>query len=202
MAPQDDAFHITRVRLGLATNSSSSHSLVLLQAPETEDEPQRGQYGRTEFTLITQEARRHFLAAQLMSSVMSLYDFPWTDLEQLRTERFAPSNSPEAQNTLRHVWRQWENVAAAIRELCGLPADTDLLEHTVDHQSAHHFPRAASGWGPDPEAFARYRDLLLTQDVAVFGADDGSEHSRWDEDRHLTLGSTDQTLMEPLRGED
>ncbi|UQN06550.1 hypothetical protein [Deinococcus sp. QL22] len=202
MAQQDDPFRITRVRLGLATNSSSSHSLVLLQVPEAEDDPQRGQYGRTEFTLVTQEARRHFLAAMLVSNVMALYDLPWPDLERLRTERIEPSSSPEAQDTLEGLWRRWEDIEADICLRCGLSEGTDLLDYHVDHQSAHPFPRSADGSGPDPEAFARYRDLLLSRDVAVFGGDDGSEHSRWDENRHLMLGSTDQTLLEPLRGED
>lgn len=190
---------VTRVRFGLATNSSSSHSLVLLLEPEAEEDTTEGSYA-SDFVLVTREAKRHYLAATLVSDVGGLYgrDLPSEDRMGLNRRRSFGKDDPCPPDPALLDW--WERVERHVAGLCGLPEGTDLLYYDVDHQSLMRFPRAADGWGPDPEAFARYRDLLLEDDVAVFGGWD-APHPRWNEDRHLLLGSTDLSVERPFQGE-
>lgn len=205
LPPHDDrpaVPSVTRVRLGLATNSSSSHSLVMLLDPEPEDEMERGRYQWEPFVLVTREAKRHYLAAMLVENAGGLYDLSAQDRRVLRawSERGEDALSPDDRAHLHELAPRWTRVERHILDLCGLPGGTDLRGYEVNYNSVHSFQRARGGSGPDPEEFARYRDLMLDEAVAVFGGHDGV-HERLDEDRQVHLGSTDRSDEPWLRGD-
>jgi len=62
---------IHKVRLGLATNSSSTHSLILLPAG-ARDDAAHGQFGWDFFTAGSRERKMRYLACQLRSSLMQV----------------------------------------------------------------------------------------------------------------------------------
>ncbi|MVN86483.1 radical SAM protein [Deinococcus sp. HMF7620] len=148
-----------RVRLGFATNSSSSHSLVLLREPVADDpadpveweEAFATKYG--EFTAASLEARRYYLAAALMMA---------------REQLFSRQTEAEAQALIRH--------------LCDLPEGAPLSAEGIDHQSALWFKPNPAGAGPHPHQFERVRTVLLAPSVSIFGRSDmggDEDEPRW-----------------------
>ncbi|WP_221088169.1 radical SAM protein [Deinococcus aquaedulcis] len=147
-----------RVRLGFATNSSSSHSLVLLREP-LEDEPGNPAeweeaFATTwgEFTAVTLAAKQFYLAANLM---------------RVREHLFPRQSEAEAQ--------------AMIRRLCDLPPDAPLSTEGIDHQSALWFQPNPAGPGPHPHQFERVKTVLFAPGASIFGmGDDGDDRApRW-----------------------
>ncbi|MBZ9751956.1 radical SAM protein [Deinococcus sp. HMF7604] len=148
-----------RVRLGFATNSSSSHSLVLLREPVADDPADPAEWEEAfatkygEFTAASLEAKRYYLAAVLMMAQEHL---------------FPRQTEAEAQ--------------ALIRRLCDLPEGAPLSAEGIDHQSALWFKPNPAGAGPHPHQFERVKTVLLAPPTSIFGRSDmgGDEDAlRW-----------------------
>lgn len=58
-------FKVHQVRLGLATNSSSSHSLIILPPGSVGDQDADGEFGWGNFVCASKEAKRLYAAVQL-----------------------------------------------------------------------------------------------------------------------------------------
>ena len=63
---------IWNVRLGLATNSSSSHSIVWLDEPAQGDDCEYHRFGWDYFTVASKEAKRDYLALALYRSLSGM----------------------------------------------------------------------------------------------------------------------------------
>lgn len=155
---------IHSVRLGLATNSSSSHSIVLLPegrvledgmwSPTDIDGSGHGHrhsvppYGEAEygwqcFTAASLTARRRYFAAQV-----------YVALQERCGEAIA-----------RTVAESWAGAA-----LPDAPPGYDAA--TVDHQSAVDLPSEWDGRGLESSFALAFRDFLLRDGIAVLGGND------------------------------
>ncbi|MFC6590731.1 radical SAM protein [Deinococcus lacus] len=171
-----------RVRLGFATNSSSSHSLVLLR--ETiEDNPQDimtwhrkslsgTAWDSTEENLIVSSelARRYYLASNLL--YRSEYLFPdWTE----------------------------EAIHSEVKRLCNLPSEIIVTMCTVDEYSVMEFDRDGCGYGPNLTQFETVKKFLLQPNMAIFGGAPWYTHPwlRSDSSQAFDLGDANfsETLL-------
>jgi hypothetical protein len=136
---------IHNVRAGFATNSSSSHSIVML-APgtsERDDEYSRFEYGWEQFTLSDATSKTAYLAVQLRQAL-------------------------ESQNIPTHTAVQLVN------SWLGTSYDEPQLEAGyVDHQSSWSLFQGPLGL--NPEFVQAYHEWLLKQDVVILGGNDNSD---------------------------
>lgn len=137
---------ISRVRMGFATNSSSSHSLVLLAEPVSDDPPLTNRKEWVEriaswgpFVVASEEAKRHYLVANLY--------YPLANQETIHR----------------------------ILDACELPRDTSLTGYEVNYNSRIEFPRSVSGEDFDMQDVKSVLEVLLHNGVAVIGASDDGE---------------------------
>jgi hypothetical protein len=111
---------IHNLRAGFATNSSSSHSVILLP-PEMigtltdESVPYDGGYGQNDFRLVSTEQKMRYLAAQLFRKAVGN--------DQVRRSKFIEAFRP-------HV----PDIAGV------LPEDSDGYDFYVDHESQMTLP--------------------------------------------------------------
>lgn len=138
---------IFNLRLGFATNSSSSHSILLLGGMGTRESHDDG-YGWSNFTLGDTDAKLHYLGSQLGHQ---LGYQTWGD--DVREENLA--------------------VLAEIERLTGIKFfDVDY----VDHQSTWAFPREwFSAEALDREFVQALVEFLSRDDVTVLGGNDNSD---------------------------
>lgn len=169
---------ITRLRYGLATNSSSSHSMVTL--PPGVTLPELGvdltyPVFDNDYRLTTETSKRHFLAANLRDQAPELWGrdvlldpdtFPEdTEWETLRTDGTNTRPLDARWDSRPPVKDQWgcypgvislpEWLTEEINRLAGLPLSTDLSHHSAENSFGIPFeiPRARGGIGPDPVAW-------------------------------------------------
>lgn len=165
-----------RVRLGFATNSSSSHSLVLLAHPEqlTEEEYGPEDWLEENFLLtraLTSEDKRSYLAAQLAFAAQDL--FP--DLT-------------------------WPQRRSRILALCGLSPATPLTEHsTVDLLAALELRPNPAGTGPEHDQWAALLALFLQPDTAVYSGYDDTNTVLPDDTPHVRVAPIYGRSFEQLR---
>lgn len=149
---------IHNVRFGFATNSSSSHSILLLpslaEAIKNEG-PSWDDYGWQNFTLAAEQGKRHYLISQIANSMG--YNF-WSD-----------NADEEAEN---------QRILAELSRMMGEPIPSDKIEDpvNVDHQSTWVFP----GTWDDPtrmdeEFIAALDGFMRNQRVVVLGGNDNSD---------------------------
>lgn len=143
---------IHNVRMGgLATNSSSSHSLVFVKKDETgnisDNYDGRGEFGWDNFTLATAESKMDYLSIMLSESLkaMGLDD----------DKRYA-------------ILDQWVGLYPVI--------ENDLFENGyIDHQSLMYIPMDPEYNLPDRGIFDELKNLLMREDVVIVGGNDNSE---------------------------
>ncbi|MCY1703907.1 hypothetical protein [Deinococcus sp. SL84] len=199
---------IIRIRRGLATNSSSSHSMVVAPRGTLLEEFNRGdaQYAYSnDYRLTGKESKRHFLAGLLRDLSPEL----WGRSVLITTEELEPHldedfHVPDGINAVgREDWDTTERSAdpysperrdlninlpawltREINELCGLPLDTDLRGHTT-HNSfglpSITVPRAENLMGPDRTAWEVIKAIILDPQTVLFAPDENS----WDEVEQL-----------------
>lgn len=139
--------HIHNIRLGHATNSSSSHSFVF--APRVKDAPpkevfsdlQKEEFGEVHFgwqrfTLASQESKDLYMAAMLRQNLTG----------------FSPS---------------FVNVV-----LAGLGLPTK--EASIDHQSVYTLPLEFGGDKVNLEFFKEFHDFVSQKNLCVLGGNDNS----------------------------
>lgn len=196
---------IIRVRQGLATNSSSSHSMVVIPK---ETELEEFNYGdakyaySNDYRLTTEQGKRHFLAGLLRDLSPEL----WGRSVLMSTEDLQPhlDDNYHISDGINPVSRdQWDTTAAPadsyspqrrdltinlpawltreINDLCGLPLETDLSQHRTDNSfGLPHItvPRAENLMGPDRTAWEVIKAIVLDEQTVLFAPDENS----WDDE--------------------
>ena len=141
---------ILNVRLGFATNSSSSHSILLLRDHGLADGGMSGDgYGWEHFVLSSVAAKRHYLASQV------------------------------AQNLGYNTWDNDPENAIVVERLRDAGLDLDAVPGYVDHQSTWAFPRDwLVPERLDAEYLGALAEFLARDDVVVLGGNDNEwDHS-------------------------
>ncbi len=136
---------IHNIRLGLATNSSSTHSIVFFpkwlgNAKEIEPEYGPNNYGWDRFQLVSPNAKLGYLAQSLYSQ---LYQTVGEGIARL-----------------------------VVREWVGTDPDSGGL---VDHQSTLDFPYNWDGKGLNHEFITDFKHFLLQDDIVIAGGNDNEE---------------------------
>lgn len=186
---------ITRLRHGLATNSSSSHSMVTLPPDAALEEINLDHpLFLNGYRLTTEQSKRHFLAANLRDQAPELWgkdvlidppedESPYEMSDGLNTRTREEWDSSDAPKNKHGSFLGWINLPTwltqEINALAGLPLDTDLSHHTADNSMGRPFeiPRAKGGIGPDPVAWEAIQAVILDPQTVVFAP----EENGWDE---------------------
>lgn len=142
-----DRIKIHNLRVGFATNSSSSHSVVLLP-PElvgTVDaiEPQSEHFGWDYFRLTSTEDKMRYVAAQMLSS---MYE-----------------DAKEARQEIANKFSEFPNLAEELRN----DAEEQWPNITVDHQSR---------WRVNPESFDNLIEFFKSPRIVILGGNDNSDY--------------------------
>lgn len=140
---------IHNVRLGFATNSSSTHSIVMVPKKSLSDDYSGDGFGWQDFILVSAQNKDMYLAATLYSS---LYRVVGPDIAAAVVEN----------------WTSVKN----IRE--DPESDFDALP-SIDHQSLMAFPLDWQGRGTHKGFFKAFREFIMRDDVAILGGNDNSE---------------------------
>lgn len=142
---------IHNFREEFATNSSSTHSVIVLPNGATLAEEQTDEdYGWGNFTLIRPEHKKNYFYSQLAANLGRIYKFYVTD------------------NTTKYAER-------AAQSFFGLDFSDVSAARDVDHQSVWDLPRSFDGIHLH-ERFVKdlYKDIMR-DDVVVLGGNDNSD---------------------------
>lgn len=139
---------IHNVRLGFATNSSSTHSVILLRSErgnaDRDDEVAHGDFGWNFWTAASNAAKSRYLAHLI------------------------------CQNLGRQVGNDIAQVVG--KAWAGIPQDVDLSEDNgIDHQSEVTLPRNWDGVGLDKEFVEDLAEFLAREDVVILGGNDNDD---------------------------
>lgn len=136
--------NVHQVRLGFATNSSSSHSLIILPNGAKDREIRGGEFGWQNFTAGSREAKSLYLAVQLRDGLaLSVGKEDARELAQLRC-----------------------GVSLSCADEYG------RFDEYIDHESIWSLPRAWAGRGIDMEFFNELKQFVLRDDVVILGGND------------------------------
>lgn len=138
---------IHNIRAGFATNSSSSHSVLIMPGHKITDSPALDGYGWDNFTLASQELKRSYLASQLG--------------EALGYDSWTPGAEGNAQ------------ALAVITEILG-PIDPSEVNY-VDHQSTWGIPFEWDGVSLHAQFVRELSGFLDRDEVVVLGGNDNSD---------------------------
>jgi len=137
---------VRNIRYGLATNSSSSHSIIhnptLIKDHGSDGNDGDLNYGWEFFTLDTKEAKKRYLLAQLSGNI------PYSQLEIFKF---------------------------ILRELGYTEVAEKIDDMGVDHQSAMLFPSNING-GVHSEFFSEYMKYLIDGDFVILGGNDNADY--------------------------
>lgn len=158
---------IQNIRLGFATNSSSSHSIVIVNPKhplpaETSDAPE---YGWDWFVLKSKEAKQDYLAETLFLNIREQVG------EDIAT--------------------------AVVRDWIGDEYDQKYLEEGfVDHQSLITLPLNYDGKGVNRAFYQDLAQYLWREDIAIIGGNDNSDGPDWADNQRRMLKDlpTDESL--------
>ena len=180
---------IFNVRLGLANNSSSTHSIVFLKQPATDDDCYGNSYGWEFFTAASEEAKKDYLALTL-----------FYNLQRMCSNEMAAA-----------IVREWVGVPFSLRksDYAGIESGPDGY---VDHQSVLTFPNNWDGKGINKQFFDEFKRYLLLPNVAILGGNDNTEEdhpllrgaTRWSTnlptDEHFGNGANDYVAVKDPKG--
>jgi organic radical activating enzyme len=139
---------VFNVRFGLATNSSSSHSIIFLKQgvqaldfPSKDETEDFGYFGWDFFTAASKEAKLRYLGIFLRDRLQ----------EQLPT--------------------------GIVDVICKNWLDGVVVEGAdyVDHQSWHYLPSAFNSKVPDEDFFAALKTYFMNEQLVVLGGNDNSQ---------------------------
>ena len=138
---------IKNIRFGLATNSSSTHSIIhapnLMKSRTNDVEADAPHYGWEFFTLTTEEDKRSYLAASLANKISD--DAKLCMVEVLKMNSFGD-------------------------------AATYIEDASIDHQSSMELPnRPGSAKEINLDFFREYSQYLIEGDFAILGGNDNSD---------------------------
>jgi hypothetical protein len=140
------------LRLGLATNSSSTHSLVFLPRGHGQrNEDADGEFGWNKFTLVSKASKMRYAGVVLRHVLGSLPE----DIASLVMERW-----------LGPGWARGSS-----------HADQCSKDDYIDHQSLYQLPFAFGTRLPDGQFFSEFRDYLGQDGVAILGGNDNDDES-------------------------
>lgn len=155
---------IQQIRLGHANNSSSSHSIIVLDAARPEFAPngrltkitslESLQWGRQDFYLKTQDAKICYLVSQFIEAVRGI-----------------TKSEAVAHNTVASMFyglidqNEWHAILSEIKN--------DQYSTWVDHQSAWNLPQ--SDGFINEEFFKEVIGYILRPDINILGGSDESE---------------------------
>lgn len=184
---------LTRIRHGLATNSSSSHSMIVV--PEgvrvPEELPEVEHEYNSPFVIQDETRKRHYLAGMLIDQAPYLwgagvlFDPNTVDrgaAPQLTHQRGDPWDARRP-NGLQSIWHlsvllpDW--IQDDIRELCGLEPGTPLEDHTAESSLGclMTIPPNPSGLGPHPIAWAALVAGILDPQTVLLLPEENSWHA-------------------------
>ena len=159
---------VHNVRLGFATNSSSSHSIIF--APEMTDvrddyDVEEG-FGWNYFTLASKEAKNDYMTAMLVQNLMMADGFT-ADLVQLILKGLGLNLNEEAQQEL---------------EQYGYCTG-------IDHQSLYILPNEYGTDCISVQFFKEFQAYMQKEGIIVLGGNDNtpSEHLLFSEDHQVTF---------------
>jgi MoaA/NifB/PqqE/SkfB family radical SAM enzyme len=144
---------IFNVRLGLANNSSSTHSIVFLKEPGQDKDAYGSDFGWDFFTAASEDAKKDYLALTL-----------YYNLQRMCSNEMAAT-----------IVREWVGTS--------FPLETESWDGTkgpdgyIDHQSIMTFPNEWDGKGIDKRFVDEFKKYLLLPNVAVLGGNDNTEES-------------------------
>ena len=147
---------IHNVRLGFATNSSSTHSIIFLKPGQRvgDQETSGGEFGWNFWTASSPEAKRQYVA-------LHLYD-------ALRWQL----NEEVALAVVESWVKDFERTAPGEYSYNGQgPAGY------VDHQSVYILPRSWDGQSVDKAFFDEFMHFFMRDDVAILGGNDNTDES-------------------------
>jgi organic radical activating enzyme len=143
---------ILNVRLGLATNSSSTHSLVFLpkgvNAEEIDSSCGDYSFGWDPFQLTNKDSKNRYLSSSLFT--------------QLKKDLGA--------ETAESVTREWCGTEPNQNKEC----TDDLADGYVDHQSALAFPHNWDGKGINKDFFDDFMKFIMRDNIIIAGGNDNS----------------------------
>jgi len=155
-----------RTRQGFATNSSSTHSIILLkQGVKLQDtnDALAGQFGWDHFTAASKEAKALYFACLVRSAARRVIRTPYLD------NRYS-----SAQEVLEQAGQELARVM--ITEVLGYVPAGALSEDThVDHQSVFVLPTVHDGRGMSVEFAKDLWAFFSRDDVAILGGNDNGD---------------------------
>ena len=147
---------ILNVRLGLATNSSSSHSIIFLKPGEKLRDDMAGQsdgeFGWDHFTAASRELRDKYVAGTLYATLNHMF-LDGKDWDTEHEAAYAASR-------------------AIVMEWVGTTADE---EGYVDHQSVYDLPKTFDGKSLHRGFFDAFREFLTQPGLAILGGNDNTK---------------------------
>lgn len=154
------------IRMGFATNSSSTHSIVFLNGVREEWDGGH-QFGWEDFTLRTREAKLTYLAQMLYYSITREYS---SDGEKHMDEVLGGTYKDLGWEEYER--RKGEYARPLIEQLMG---ETGFFDESgyVDHQSVFGFPSAFHG-GLHKDFVKDFKTFLCRDDVTILGGNDNS----------------------------
>lgn len=157
------AFYIHYLRLGLATNSSSSHSLIFLSKTDyrnVQDEEVIGnEFGWDLFTAASPRAKLDYITLML---IQGLYSYGLKD----------------------------DEVKPIVQEWLGRDFPVD---GSIDHQSLMYIPSEFGGKTPNRQFFEELKDLIMSDNVVIGGGNDNDDDTHpliKAGNQYLGMGST------------
>ena len=172
--------YITSVRLGFATNSSSSHSVLLVPQHNYYDDYDAGDYNWSWFTLASENAKLGYLSQNLYDQVYysltkGMPYFPKLDVE---VNDFHPKLDVHVNKLIIPsicpkdlVSKYCHNYVTSILEYS---PGYNLSGGGVDHQSALNFPLNEDNL-PDVDFIKWMKKIFTNPDLVVFGGNDNQE---------------------------
>jgi organic radical activating enzyme len=147
---------IHNVRLGFATNSSSTHSIIFLKPGQhvRDSETDGGEFGWNFFTAASPEAKRQYVAIHLFIALQSQVG---EDVAMAAVDSWVKgaTRTPEGQYAYNGKGP----------------------EGYVDHQSLYVLPRSWDGKGVDKEFFDDFLAFFMRDDVAILGGNDNTDET-------------------------
>ena len=160
---------IHNVRMGLATNSSSTHSLIFL-SPEKYKKTRTDEYGDfgwSYFTAANKTSKENYLGYLLQGQLNGLLG---EEIADIVLQSLFPHRE-EFSNELKHSG------------------------YGVDHQSHFGFPVGWDGRGIDVTFATALRDYIVNNPIAILGGNDNGDgpegHKLWGEGTPVNLGLTE-----------
>jgi organic radical activating enzyme len=141
---------IHNIRYGFATNSSSTHSIIISKENDTDfyDEDAFDHYGWNDFTLASPEAKRHYLTCMLDSNI---------------TRSYGQTNGKEYNGIIRKIANSFSGNREKLTE--------------IDRQSNFNFPKEFNDRRfPHKEFFKEYLNYIINNNqILILGGNDNSD---------------------------